>query len=342
MDWLDSARGAAIVLVVLLHADATANTFDGALDETITSANRVLRHLRMPLFFFCSGVLAHWGLARPWGEVFRKRIAVLGWVIILWSLIYFVLQFYMPVNAWQRSQHPVSRLIIAPFGILWFLYAVVMMNLVMRALQRLALPWQVGAVVLLNALVWTASKNLSLPGYDFLVTNLGLFAIIYFALGYWTAPPAIWLLGSRRRIAISTLVAVVLWLGELVLTQAWPRLATLPMALLSIPDVALGVSLAAMLALWPPTRVMLTWLGSRTLAIFLFHPIFIGLALLVIRPMAVSAQMALAILFPCALLGSLLAERMVKVAGLTWLLRPPALFASPERPAVWAEPRTDP
>ena len=337
VDWIDSARGAAIVLVVLLHAHEaaiqlardTGGSGGGPVGDALIAINHVLRQLRLPLFYFCSGVLAHWGLAKPWSVVLRRRVFVLAWVIVVWTAIYFALQPFMPINPWGREAYRLSQFVIVPFGILWFLYAILFMSVAMRAVRPLGIAWQVGAVLLLDALAFVASKSLEVPGYDYFLNNLALYAIAFFALGTWVAPWAVALLQSRRRIVVLTVAAGALWLLDLLLAQVVPFYPAIPVALRSVPDVLFGVAFAALLTLWRPTRLVFTWLGSRTLEIFVLHPVFIAAGLLALAPFAPSTGTALAIMFPLALAGSLLVERGAKAAGLAWLFRPPATLPYP-------------
>jgi len=339
VDWIDSARGAAIVLVILLHTYERAIHLPGEISDLFLQANVLLRQIRMPMFFVCSGILAFWGLKKPWSVVLRTRILVLCWIIFVWTLIYFALQFFMPINGFGRPLYKASQLFIVPFGTLWFIYAILIMSLVMRALMPLRLAWQVCAVVALNAAVYAADKTLNLPAYELLISNLALFAMIYFALGFWSAPLAVWLLGSTRRIVVLSVAGTILYAADLMLSGAVPGYDRIPVALRSLPDVAFGLSMAALLTLARPTRVVFTWLGQRTLELFLFHTIFIALILLALEPWAPGASMGLLLLFVGALLGSVLAERAVEAAGLEVLFRPPGRFGpSPMKAPASARP----
>jgi len=334
VDWLDSARGAAIVLVVLLHSHATAVLLDGEIGTFITELNRVLRQVRMPLFYFCSGVLAYWGLGKPWSVVFRKRVLVLCWVIFLWTIIYFALQPFVNANAWS-TPHRASQLFIVPFGVLWFLYAILIMSIVMRAVRPLGLPWQIISILALNGLVLVARKTFDMGGYDYLTDNLSHYAIAFFSAGSWIAPFALRMLDSRAQVVSLTILALVILVIDIALSTFVPLYDAVPVTLRSIPDVFFGVTFAALLARWQPIRAVFVWLGTRTLEIFLFHPIFIGLTLLAIQPFGLHAGRALPLIFVGALAGSILAERIAAAAGLRWLFRLPDWLTRAEpKPAL--------
>lgn len=80
--WVDTLKGACILLVVLYHTVLPG--FEGTIKylsagwvpaEIWIQFNTVLSPLRMPAFFFVSGLLAANGiLNRPWKQVFTSRI----------------------------------------------------------------------------------------------------------------------------------------------------------------------------------------------------------------------------------------------------------------------------
>ena len=82
ISWVNTLKGACILLVVLYHTVLPG--FEGTLKylsagwipaEMWVQFNTVLSPLRMPAFFFVSGLLATNGiLNRPWKQVFTSRI----------------------------------------------------------------------------------------------------------------------------------------------------------------------------------------------------------------------------------------------------------------------------
>jgi uncharacterized membrane protein YcfT len=88
--WIDLAKGVAILLVVLMHAEAllTDHGLTGAAWAATTAA---LGTLRMPTFFLISGLFARRALVvEP--SVFRARkVWLFLWVYALWSIVYLAL-----------------------------------------------------------------------------------------------------------------------------------------------------------------------------------------------------------------------------------------------------------
>lgn len=92
IEWLDAAKGACLVLVVLYHT-VVYIFLNSPLSDTLGfQAWKMivvgLGWLRMPLFFLISGFLAHSAVfTRSWHEVFQPRIATFLWIYLLWMSI---------------------------------------------------------------------------------------------------------------------------------------------------------------------------------------------------------------------------------------------------------------
>ena len=81
--WPDLARGACMVLVVLLHADHALRHI-GQNDEHLYLLNELLVPLRQPLFFLISGMLGAGILARGARGVLVHRVGRYLWLYVFW------------------------------------------------------------------------------------------------------------------------------------------------------------------------------------------------------------------------------------------------------------------
>ena len=81
VSWVDTGRGLAIMLVVLYHS---ANWFAVPAWQ---SANSTVSTFRMPLFFAISGMFAGKWLAASWSDLWRAKISLFTWVVLVWSAI---------------------------------------------------------------------------------------------------------------------------------------------------------------------------------------------------------------------------------------------------------------
>jgi len=326
--WVDIARGMAICLVVLHHSVVAVRQV-GEIGETASLANGLVKDMRMPLFFFCSGLLASWGIAKPWTTVLMNQGLVLVWLILLWTVLHAALQQIIPVNPWAPPPDP-RFLFITPYMNLWFIYAILLLTLLMRALTARRIVTQIVVILALNVPFVLAYRTFedslinSPAGLKLLVDNLATYAILYFAAGCWFAPIILALFRTKRRIIVLFPLAVLVWCAELARADIPAIDFHLPRIIAGIPDVFLGLATAALLSLWGPTRVIFAWLGTRTLEIFLFHSVLVGLAFMLIEPLGItSAGAALLLLFGFGLVGSIAAEQVTRLARLNFLFRPP-------------------
>lgn len=84
--WLDSLRGVAILLVVVLHAGEALRVAVGP-STGIDQFNLFLEPFRMPVLMFLSGILLPQSVAKPRGEYFAGKVSMVAWPYLLWSLI---------------------------------------------------------------------------------------------------------------------------------------------------------------------------------------------------------------------------------------------------------------
>ncbi len=84
--WLDSLRGVAILLVVVLHAGEALRVAVGPIPG-LDQANLFLEPFRMPVLMFLSGILLPQSVAKPGREYFAGKVSMVAWPYLLWSVI---------------------------------------------------------------------------------------------------------------------------------------------------------------------------------------------------------------------------------------------------------------
>ncbi|MUK02436.1 acyltransferase family protein [Vibrio cholerae] len=84
--WLDSLRGVAILLVVVLHAGEALRMAVGP-TPAVDQFNLFFEPFRMPVLMFLSGVLLPQSVAKPGQEYFAGKVSMVAWPYLLWSLI---------------------------------------------------------------------------------------------------------------------------------------------------------------------------------------------------------------------------------------------------------------
>ncbi|WP_182170665.1 acyltransferase family protein [Flaviflexus equikiangi] len=138
--WADTAKAIAVVLVVLYHVSPIALVWlvDGESrgEALIGEMSRALLPVRMPLFFFVSGLLAVNAFARPWRAVLQKRVINLLWVFVLWTVLY---AFPYAYSAAAEDVEDILRRALLwavnLSGAYWFLPMLVLMFVAMKLTQ---------------------------------------------------------------------------------------------------------------------------------------------------------------------------------------------------------------
>ncbi|HXV92629.1 MAG TPA: acyltransferase family protein, partial [Pseudonocardia sp.] len=138
LEWVDAAKGIAILLVVAHHAvmflEAT-----GHAPGPVVVVNTALASLRMPLFFLASGLFAAGPLAAPWRTLLHRRVAFFLYLYALWTLIRFVFFSVVPqtVNPDETSSLAVLALaLVVPGPGMWFLYALAVFSVLGKLMRR--------------------------------------------------------------------------------------------------------------------------------------------------------------------------------------------------------------
>ncbi|MEO3859637.1 acyltransferase family protein [Acrocarpospora sp. B8E8] len=326
--WADVAKGVCILLVVLWH---TLNKHYLQVDWKIGAPipamwgffGDQLMTLRMPLFFTISGMFAVSAFHRPWRQVVRSRVAKFLYLYLVWMLIHTAILWFTPsfdtLSARSLGQFA-EQLTITPPN-LWYLYALALYFVAAKALHRVPVPILLGAAALL-AVVATADLIATPGNRGSLLQNF-----VFFLLGLHLRPHIERLAQHtnwRRAGAIGAVYAVALLAMAATATQQTPTIWTA----VSLIATVFGLSAAPLVARWTHIGAALSWLGRRTLPIYVIHmPILALLHVALIGRLSNASpavQTVLAVAYPVivtALLVALclLAEYGLKAARATWL-----------------------
>ncbi|OWK23420.1 hypothetical protein AJ87_37580 [Rhizobium yanglingense] len=160
LDWLDIAKGIAIVLVVYGHASrglevAGLISFDGAWGYI----DYLIYTVHMPVFFVVSGFLYERSREKPrdsW-SFWTDKFVNIAWPYFLWTAIHVSIQTVMSGSGAVNNDASLGRLLsigwnpVSPF---WFLYALLVAFAVSFALRRVPIKIVTGAAFVLMLLVY--------------------------------------------------------------------------------------------------------------------------------------------------------------------------------------------
>lgn len=333
MGWVDTAKGACMVLVVLYHVTSLHYFGLAPTAEWMkagwSAVNSYLSPVRMPLFFAISGLLASPSLVRPLKRALRARVFTQYYLYVLWVCIHACLFVFVIPKSFSGgfgddSMKVMAARLVVPSGALWYLAALAIYFIIARFCLRLPSWFTLGGAALLSLV---ASAGLIPAGAKW----VGLSSNLLFFLG-GTYLPALYRqwTAERSRAKIVAVAALACFIVGLALRDL------LGVGFLaSLAAVPLGVTTFFLLPEEWRLSKSLQHLGRKTLPIYVMHVPLIGLLDWWVRLTADAslsesiAGAAVAVLYPAVvtvlvLVLCLVLERALRAIGLRSLFELPA------------------
>lgn len=330
IDWIDSARGVGIVLVVIGHAiGGLINSPLGKGQFDLRLAFLAIYTFHMPLFLMLSGLLVGQRLERGVAPFLRGLIPTVVWPYFLWSAVQFTAIHALGSLVNNPAGNYWTTILSLPWNTVsqfWFLYALFWLHVLAALIVPRAGP---GALLLLALAAKGLALSLVLPIAMKLVCN----HLLFYAIGVWLSHDGLarvvvdraaliraFVLPVLAGLAVGGVVSAVVQDGGASFGAApSPMIANLawrPAALAA----AVGGSLATIgLASLPlfAGRPALRRLGQLTMPIFVLHVLFIaGTRIFAVRYAGIeSPWLLLPLLVAVGLIGPLVAERLLRPLG---------------------------
>lgn len=167
LDWLDTARGAGIILVVLGHV--IGGLRDAGLLPTGGLADRLfffIYSFHMPVFFWLAGTLAPKRISSDPGRFALHTLTHVVWPYFLWCTLQSMVGHLASGHTTRQYAFGPERalaLLWEPAAQFWFLYSLALLHLSALALSRLPAPLAlgVGCVISLAGYVWDGNNVLA-------------------------------------------------------------------------------------------------------------------------------------------------------------------------------------
>ncbi len=338
LHWVDTAKAAAILLVVLYHVAGTGVSmlFPGATSIAMTAWNelsRMLLPVRMPLFFLAAGMLASKAVHRPWGAAWRSRFADILWPYVLWSVVFgLVAGFaYKPADPWGYTEFSLGTILQGGTAY-WFLPVLVVFFVTAKLFR--GHPHLTTLVAFLLLVLQPAVARL-IPELvpDALATNIG--RLVTFALWYFIGCYAATYV---KRLAVTGTRA--LMVGSVVIYGGmaylvYVRGTELPvLTLVTVTGLMAAITLSVWASRFAPVRAASKYLAARTLPIYLVHPVLLsvlgGLAIFlgggrspIPKDLVILNVLAVPVLVVVITAGSLVAYDLAVGSRLRWLFKAP-------------------
>jgi len=256
--WVDVAKGISITLVALWHVVNDLSTF-----------NEILIYLRMPLFFFVSGMFLRSTFLAGNEERFMSRATNFLWIFVLWTLI-LAATTHIPRAlihdtsvGWELFR--VARMFVIPPHTMWFMYALLLCLVATMLTRRVAIGL-VAAGALLGYMVSVSDGQWYRVNFPERVIRL----FPFFLVGM-VAFPLVNALTERYRVLLAAMLPVFIAVSALVYFSPLSRigLVTFPLSLIGI------LTLLAFARSIAETRVgrFYGWIGAGVVYVFLLHRI---------------------------------------------------------------------
>ncbi|WP_332692520.1 acyltransferase family protein [Bosea sp. (in: a-proteobacteria)] len=186
LDWVDTAKGFCIILVVLMHVVVgfeVAQERESWIDPFIDWA----KLFRMPGFFLLSGLFASRLIGKSWPDFLDRKVAPFVYFYLLWLAIHCLLKF----QTWGQGDAATlfgsyTLGLVQPFGLLWFIYLLAVFFVVTKAARGYPVASWLIAAALATVPVTTGWLLVDrFAGYYVFFLSGALFAPTIFRFADW-------------------------------------------------------------------------------------------------------------------------------------------------------------
>jgi uncharacterized membrane protein YcfT len=150
VDWVDTAKGICIVMVVMMHSvlgvEAAAG-HTGFMHAVVMFA----KPFRMPDFFLISGLFLALVIDRDWRTYLDRKLVHFAYFYVLWVTIQFGFKApgFATESGWAHVGVEYLESFIEPFGTLWFIYLLPIFFVVIKLTRKVSpiLVWAIAAAL---------------------------------------------------------------------------------------------------------------------------------------------------------------------------------------------------
>lgn len=273
LDWVDTAKGLSIILVVMMHSAY------GVGEETgqVGYLNYVIgwaTPFRMPEFFLISGLFLSQVIARPLRLYADRRVVHYFYFYLLWAALQILFKVGLGAGDPVSAVAGIALAVVEPYGVLWFIYLLAGFSLAAKLLHSARIPhW---AALAAGAALQVAPVHTGLYTIDQFAEYF-----VYFYAGYALAPQAFAIVawaGQRVALSLAALLGYAVVNGVLVFAGGGePAPAGMVMGYAGLPGLHLALAFAGSLAVCVaaallsrlPAMDWLRWLGEHSIVVYL-------------------------------------------------------------------------
>ena len=276
--WLDICKGYLIIMVVIGHVVSAFQSANMYVDNQLfTFIHSFAYSFHMATFFFISGyIYQNFGKGNlSLGQKIQKRLIVYGIPYIVFSIVYYLVKIVLSsfVNT-TISLEEIVFIPVKPFGYLWFVYALMFMEILQDIVEHVFTNKKksvyVGKCLFLFAAAlcivqYYLSMNVGTAFTDYIFSDF-MRMWVYFIIGVYGGKIVVSKVKNLSWTAISLLLAVSILINILVMYKAFSKniLVIVCMALIG------GMAVIAV-SLKTKNNSWLEYLGKVCFPIYLLH-----------------------------------------------------------------------
>ena len=309
--WADTAKALSIILLVYWTLEGTSVGF-----------NRVLILVRMPLFFFVSGLFAWRVVVRTDLDSFvREKVGNLVYLYVLWAVIVFATTSLVAWAWWGQEIDPwgLASLFWQPYVPMWFFYGLAIAFLVAFLCRGLPIVLVTALALIAYGVVVASGDWLRIPAFERVVRYFP-----FFWLGL-VFRPAVFAFVERHWRLWPLPLAVYFALSWALFDTGWVQVPPVAFAITAIGIGAL-LMLSAQLSRLPGVSGALAVVGASTLYIYATQHVTIFYLERAARFAGLSFEaVTLPVLVVVVAAGTLFGRWAARRPGFAWLFRAPWL-----------------
>jgi len=328
-NYLDYARGLSIILVVFFHSSIALEGYD-LVDPRYWVMNNFFSPIRMPVFFFVSGLLAKSALENPSEEKISKKVLGVFYIFSVWTIIHLVWgQLYKNTDSIEFKEF--FSFFYNPNSFLWFVWALGLYFIIARIGNSLSKSCTLTFAICISFL--TCAGIIKFDNY--VHSNVAIYFPI-FLLGAWHSGFFLNIKYSENFIiifvSISALFLFFVISSRGVMGEQW--IGMLRFFILFLGGF-IGISISKIVCQNFQSSALVkipSFIGRNTLSIYVAHAPILGLLADVISKFLYSSSTIRILSVPAisvtAIVMSLWLIAIIKKIGFGWLYNAPEKLVS--------------
>lgn len=138
LHWIDSLRGAAIILVIHLHVVNKVYQIVPDANKFLENFTAIVAPLRMPLLLFLSGLFVSYSISKGSVSFFKGKFNNILYPYLIWTIITFSQIYFVNKLSGDIFEKSLLEAFISPIAHMWFLYNLLIYFIIIYFLNKIS------------------------------------------------------------------------------------------------------------------------------------------------------------------------------------------------------------